>query len=180
MANEQRRFGEAGHEVVRDSVGELTDTRFERALNEFDRPSISGSYSHITENGSAFNLVAELNGSYSDRGERSERLAGDPAENVRVLSSSEDEHNYEIGVDYEFNLGEGRLKFIGLHRFESSPTSDHHHNLCEWSGRGNGVCSPSRRGRVYFQNRALSPCLGQSVAMVVRGDGELPQSRLEA
>ena len=124
VANEQRRFGEAGHEVVRDSVGELTDTRFERALNEFDRPSISGSYSHITENGSAFNLVAELNGSYSDRGERSERLAGDPAENVRVLSSSEDEHNYEIGVDYEFNLGEGRLKLIGLHRFESSPTID--------------------------------------------------------
>ncbi|MEC8158407.1 MAG: TonB-dependent receptor plug domain-containing protein [Pseudomonadota bacterium] len=124
VANEQRRFGEAGDEVIRDSVGEITDTRFERALNEFDKPSLSGSYSYIAENGSAFNLVAELNGSYSDRGERSERRVGDPNENTRVLDSSEDEHNYEIGTDYEFSLGAGRLKFMGLHRFESSPTVD--------------------------------------------------------
>ena len=47
VASEQRRFGEAGDEVVRDSVGEITDTRAERALDEFDRPSISGSYSHV-------------------------------------------------------------------------------------------------------------------------------------
>ena len=43
VANEQRRFGEAGDEVVRDAVGEITDTRSERAPNEFDRPSISSS-----------------------------------------------------------------------------------------------------------------------------------------
>ena len=124
VANEQRIFSDAGDEVVRDSVGEITDTRSERALNEFDRPSISGSYSRVTESGNAFNLVAELNGNYSDRGETSERLAGDPDENTRVLSSAEDEHNYEIGADYEFDLGAGRLKLIGLHRFESSPTID--------------------------------------------------------
>ena len=124
VANEQRRFAEAGDEVVRDSVGEIVDVRPERSLNEFDRPSISGSYSHVTESGNAFNLVAELNGNYSDRGETSERLSGDPDENTRVLSSAEDEHNYEIGADYEFDLGAGRLKLIGLHRFESSPTID--------------------------------------------------------
>ena len=124
VANEQRRFAEAGDEVVRDSVGEIVDVRPERSLNEFDRPSISGSYSHVTESGNAFNLVAELNGNYSDRGETSERLSGDPDENTRVLSSAEDEHNYEIGADYEFELGAGRLKLIGLHRFESSPTLD--------------------------------------------------------
>ena len=124
LANEQRRFSDAGAELVRNSADEITDTRYEKALNEFDRPSISGSYSHVAENGSVFNLVAELNGNYSDRGERSERLAGDPAENTRVFRSSEDEHNYEIGADYEFNLGTGRLKLMGLHRFESSPTKD--------------------------------------------------------
>ncbi len=124
VANEQRIFSDAGDELVRDSAGDITDTRSERALNEFDRPSISGSYSYVTENGSAFNLVAELNGNYSDRGETSERLVGDPDENTRVLSSAEDEHNYEIGADYELDVGAGRLKFIGLHRFESSPTID--------------------------------------------------------
>jgi hypothetical protein len=124
VANEQRNFSDAGDEVVRNSLGEITDTRSERAQNEFDRPSISGSYSHVAEHGSVFNLVAELNGNYSDRGETSKRLVGDPDENTRVLSSAEDEHNYEIGADYEFDLGAGRLKLIGLHRFESSPTID--------------------------------------------------------
>ena len=124
LANEQRRFSEAGDEVVRNSVGEVTDRRYEKALNESDRPSISGSYSHVGKSGNVFNVVAELNGNYSDRGERSERLIGDPAQNTRVLRSSEDEHNYEIGSDYEFNLGASRLKLMGLHRFESSPTKD--------------------------------------------------------
>ena len=124
LANEQSRFTDAGDEVVQNSVGETTDTRYEKARNELDRPSISGSYSHVAKNGSVFNLVAELNGNYSDRGERSERLTGDPDENTRVFRSSEDEHNYEVGADYEFNLGAGRLKLIGLHRFESSPTED--------------------------------------------------------
>jgi len=124
LANEQRRFSDAGNEVVRNSEGEITDTRFEKTLNEFDRPSISGSYSHVAENGSVFNLVAEVNGNDSGRGEMSERLAGELGENTRVFRSSEDEHNYEIGADYEFNLGAGRLKLMGLHRFESSPTRD--------------------------------------------------------
>ena len=124
VANEQRIFSDSGDEVARNSTGEITDTRFERALNKFDRPSISGSYSHVSKSGNFFNLVTELNGNYSDRGETSERLAGDPDENIRVLSSAEDEHNYEIGADYEFDLGAGRLKLIGLHSFESSPTID--------------------------------------------------------
>ena len=39
----------------------------------------------------------------------------------RVLPSSEREYNYELGGDYEFGLGGGRLKLIGLSRFEHSP-----------------------------------------------------------
>ena len=101
LGNEQRRFGEAGDEVVRNSAEEVVDTRFEKGLNEFERPSISGSYSHVAGSGSVLNLVAELNGNYSDRGERSTRLVGDPGENTRVFRSSEDEHNYEIGAQVQ-------------------------------------------------------------------------------
>ena len=39
----------------------------------------------------------------------------------RFLTSSEREYNYELGGDYEFGLGGGRLKLIGLRRFEHSP-----------------------------------------------------------
>ena len=68
IGNEQRNFSDAGSEEVRDSGGELTDTRYEKGINQSDRPSVSGSYSRETDNGSLFNVVAELNGNYSDRG----------------------------------------------------------------------------------------------------------------
>ena len=68
VANEQRNFSDTGDEVVRNSAGEITDTRFEKTQNKFDRPSISGSYSLVTESGNTLNLVAELNGNYSDSG----------------------------------------------------------------------------------------------------------------
>lgn len=41
-----------------------------------------------------------------------------------VSADREDEWNFELGADYEFGLGGGRLKLIGFHRFEHSPFQD--------------------------------------------------------
>ena len=123
-ANEQRAFAESGFEFVRDSTSEIIDNRFESSRRLFDRPNLSGSYSKETTSGSVFNLVGEINGYYSEVTEESERLAGTPNANTRALKQSEDEYNFEIGTDYEFVVGAGRLKLMGLHRFESSPTVD--------------------------------------------------------
>ena len=124
VANEQRAFAESGFEVVRDSTGEITDNRFESSRRLFDRPNLSGSYSKETASGSVFNLVGEVNGYYSNVTEESARRAETPDANTRALKQSEDEYNFEIGTDYEFAVGAGRLKLMGLHRFESSPTVD--------------------------------------------------------
>jgi len=124
VANQQRAFGESGYEIVSDSTLEITDRRFEESRRLFDRPNISGSYSKEMTSGSVFNLVGEVNGYYSNVTEKSERLTGTPEASTRVLKQSEDEYNFEIGADYEFSLGAGRLKLMGLHRFESSPTVD--------------------------------------------------------
>ena len=123
-ANEQRAFAESGFEFVRDSTSEIIDNRFESSRRLFDRPNLSGSYSKETTSASVFNLVGEINGYYSEVTEESERLAGTPNANTRALKQSEDEYNFEIGTDYEFVVGAGRLKLMGLHRFESSPTVD--------------------------------------------------------
>ena len=123
-ANEQRAFAESGFEIVRDSSGEMTDNRFESSRRLFDRPNLSGSYSKEATSGSVFNLVGEINGYYSEVTEESARLAGTPDASTRALKQSEDEYNFEIGADYEFAIGAGRLKLMGLHRFESSPTVD--------------------------------------------------------
>ncbi|MEL7190051.1 MAG: TonB-dependent receptor, partial [Pseudomonadota bacterium] len=41
----------------------------------------------------------------------------------RDFKSTEDEFNFEIGADYQFEFGPGRLKLIGYHRYEDSPTT---------------------------------------------------------
>ncbi len=124
VANRQRAFGDSGYEFVRDSTLSITDTRFEKKLRFSDRPNISGSYAKETTKGDQFNLVGEINGAYSDVTEESKRLTGTPQAHTRTLSESEDEYNFEVGTDFEFDLGMGRLKIIGLHRFESSPMVD--------------------------------------------------------
>ena len=103
-----RFFSDAGDEVARNSTGEITDTRFERALNKFDRPSISGSYSHVTPSGNAVNLVAELNGNYSDRGETSERLAGGPDEPGSERTIDETSHTRGTFSLFETDFGNGK------------------------------------------------------------------------
>lgn len=40
-----------------------------------------------------------------------------------VFSFAEDEINYEVGGDYEFPIGPGKLKLIGYYEFEESPTA---------------------------------------------------------
>ena len=40
---------------------------------------------------------------------------------IRILEEREREHNYELGGDYEFGLGGGRLKLIGLRPLRAQP-----------------------------------------------------------
>lgn len=121
LANEQGLFAESGPELVFDGQGRLTDFRPEERTDTIDRPNLSGSYSRVSDGGSALNLVGELNGFLFERTETSDRLAGTSGANRRALRETEDEYNFELGADYEFDMADGRLKLIALHRFESSP-----------------------------------------------------------
>ena len=122
IANEQQRFGAEGPELVVDGTGQLLDRRTERVVDRIDRPGVSGSVSHKRQNGGVWNLTGEANGNLFRASESSVRApaVGDVGE--RKLRETEDEFNFEVGADYEFDLGAGRLKLIGLHRFEDSPT----------------------------------------------------------
>ncbi|MEM9315568.1 MAG: Plug domain-containing protein, partial [Pseudomonadota bacterium] len=122
LANEQGLFAESGLEQVFDGEGNLTDLRPEQRTDTVDQPNLSGSYSRVNDNGSVLNLTGEVNGFIFELVETSDRLMSTPDANRRVLVETEDEYNFELGADYEFGLGAGRLKLIALHRFESSPT----------------------------------------------------------
>ncbi|MEO1326493.1 MAG: TonB-dependent receptor plug domain-containing protein [Pseudomonadota bacterium] len=122
VANDQNPTGSRGPEFVRDGDGVLLDLRDEFGGNTFDQPGIAGSLTHIFPSGNVLNLSAEVNWFIFESEEISRRNPVDGVPQIRDLRETEDEFNFEVGGDYDFNLGVGRLKLIGLHRFEDSPT----------------------------------------------------------
>lgn len=124
ISNDQMNFGSAGPEFVTNGAGELLDLRDESSVEQRDRPGIAGSLTRIMQSGNVLNLSGEVNGNIRENEEISNRNPFDDVARTRDLIQTEDEFNFELGADYEFALGSGRLKFIGLHRYEDSPTED--------------------------------------------------------
>lgn len=121
LANVSRRNGNAGPEIVTTPAGEVLDRRDEVLGIDEDAPRISGSLRRTFGDGSILNV----NGAFAlfifDLREDSLRSGPGQPDRDRVLREREREYNYELGGDYEFGLGGGRLKLIGLRRFEHSP-----------------------------------------------------------
>ncbi|MEL6238484.1 MAG: TonB-dependent receptor plug domain-containing protein [Pseudomonadota bacterium] len=121
--NNSGRRGDEGPELVFDGAGKLIDTREEIRTENSDQPSLSGSYTRIADNGNVLNLTGEIGGNIRREDEISTRSGSiDPVDRVRDFRSSEDEFNFEVGADYQFGVGPGKLKLIAYHRTEDSPT----------------------------------------------------------
>ncbi len=125
LENDSNRRGDDGPELVFDGDGLLTEIREEQRNRNFDTIKLSGSYSRIAGNGNVLNLTGEVNGFIRRGTEISERFPEDGGTpNVRTFRDSEDEYNFELGADYQFDFGPGKLKLIAYHRYEDSPTVD--------------------------------------------------------
>lgn len=122
LRNESNRRGNEGIEQVFDSTGALTALRDEQANFNTDRVSLSGSFTRSADNGNVLNLTGQTQGFFFRETEVSRQNApGAPIDRVRNLRRTEDEFNFELGADYEFAAGPGRLKLIAYHRYEDSP-----------------------------------------------------------
>ena len=121
VMNDSQIQGNKGPEVVFTPAGDIIDRRDENLRVKFEQPKISGSLGYEGAGGD----IANLNGSFqifhSDITELSLRSGPGQPDRERFLKEREREYNYELGGDYEFGLGGGRLKLIGLRRFEHSP-----------------------------------------------------------
>ncbi len=121
VENNAFRNGLDGPEVVTDGFGNLQFERDEIARVQGDRPKFSGAYSRTSAAGSIFNLNAEYGINRFRERVATIRTQADESDIFELFTGSEDEWNAEISADYEFSLGGGRLKLIGLQRFEHSP-----------------------------------------------------------
>ena len=121
FANDSYRNGNAGPEIVFTPAGDILDRRDEVLYVYGDRPRLSGTIRRNFGDGSVLNANAAFGLLINDVEEISLRSGPGQPDRERRVQEREREHNYELGGDYEFGLGDGRLKLIGLRRFEHSP-----------------------------------------------------------
>jgi hypothetical protein len=122
LRNDSNRRGNEGPEEVFDGTGALVAIRDERANFDTDRFSLSGSFTRNAANGAILNLTGQAQGFlFREREISLQRPPGGSLARTRILRRTEDEFNFELGADYEFGFGPGRLKLIGYHRYEDSP-----------------------------------------------------------
>ncbi|HTU09278.1 MAG TPA: TonB-dependent receptor plug domain-containing protein [Allosphingosinicella sp.] len=121
LANASRRNGNAGLETVTNPAGAILDLRDELLYVNEEQPRLSGTLRRTFGDGSILNANAAVALFHLDLGEDSFRSGPGQPDRERILREREREYNYEFGGDYEFALGGGRLKLIGVRRFEHSP-----------------------------------------------------------
>lgn len=121
LRSDSFRNGNKGPELVFTPAGEILDLRDEVLYVYGEQPRLAGSLRRNFGDGSVLNLNAAFGLYHVDVDETSLRTGPDLPDRDRRLHEQEREYNYELGGDYEFGLGGGRLKLIGLRRFEHSP-----------------------------------------------------------
>lgn len=118
--NRAGRSSAGGPTLIGNAAGAVTETRDDVWTSNYDAPKLSGK---LTWNGAG--SVAHLNGHYQRTwnryDERGERVSPGLPDRVRTVRVRNKTWNYEIGGDYEFAVGPGRLKAIGLRRFNHEP-----------------------------------------------------------
>jgi outer membrane receptor for ferrienterochelin and colicins len=115
--------GNAGPEVVTNGAGQVIDLREERLDIFGEQPKFSLGLKHQSAGGNIGNLNASYQLYHLDADEDSLRSFPGQVDRRRLFHEQEREWNYELGGDYELGLLGGRLKLIGLRRFEHSPYS---------------------------------------------------------
>lgn len=115
--------GNAGPEVVTDGSGAVIDLREERLDLVGEQPKLSLGLKRESAGGAISNLNASYQIYHLDADELSVRSFPGQVDRTRFFHEQEREWNYELGGDHEFGLIGGRLKLIGLRRFEHSPYS---------------------------------------------------------
>jgi outer membrane receptor for ferrienterochelin and colicins len=121
LDNRGNRSGAGGPTWLYNPGGSIVETRDEEWRGNSERPRISGRFVYDGPGSAAGNLnlsYGRLTYDYLETGTRVGTRSGDSLRTVTV-----DEHgsNYEIGGDYEFALGIGRLKLIGVGRGSRYP-----------------------------------------------------------
>lgn len=119
--NDSGRSGAGGLTRIYDAAGKQTEIRNDIWHSSYDSPKGSVKLTMPFNGGSLAHLNGSYQRTYSHYHEISRRFAPLLPDRDRFILELNDTWNYEIGGDYEFGFGPGRLKLIGLNRKSHEP-----------------------------------------------------------
>ena len=123
IENQASRSGAGGPTLIFEPNGTLRETRNDVWTGSFDQPRGSARFVIDGPGSSVGNLNMVYRNFWYDYVEDGIRTRVGELPRERDVHTSEDGHDYEVGGDFEFALAGGRLKVIGLQRFDHTVLS---------------------------------------------------------
>lgn len=121
LENQGSRSGAGGFTEILNPSREFLELRDDVWTSNTDQPRISGRFVYDGPGSSIGNLNASYRRFWHDFDELGLRTTTGAADRERTVVQDVHGYQYEIGGDYELPLMGGRLKLIGLNRFEYEP-----------------------------------------------------------
>ncbi len=122
LTNDGARRGGTGPEIVTDAAGAIILTRQQFDSFHQDAPTLAGTLKRQWSNGSILNLnLSVQNDIFTGRFIGVATPASGSPITDEVFRRNRDEWSYEGGGDYEFDIGNGRLKVILLQSIDHTP-----------------------------------------------------------
>lgn len=121
LDNRGNRSGAGGPTWIFSPTGSLVEERDEQWRGNAEQPRFSGRFVFDAPGTAVANLNILYGRLYYDFLETGSRVFTNDVDRSRRVTVDEHGHNYEVGGDYELELGKGRLKLIGVGRGSRYP-----------------------------------------------------------
>ena len=102
----------------------LTESRSEAYHSEYEEANIQGKFGLDAPGSSVANLTLNYTPYWNPSRQHDHRLAVNGDESARHITVKLNGYHADVNGDYEFALGPGRLKLIGLRHWEHAPEVD--------------------------------------------------------
>jgi outer membrane receptor for ferrienterochelin and colicins len=122
LDNRGSRSGAGGPTWLYSPAGIIVEERDEEWRGNAEQPRVSGRFVYDGPGTAVGNLNLSYGRLYYDYLETGTRLGTRSGDHTRVVTSDEHGDDYEIGGDYEFELGAGKLKVIAVGRGSGYPS----------------------------------------------------------
>lgn len=117
------RSGAGGPTTIFDGAGQVIERRFDIWNTHFDTPKLTGRFTFDLAGDAVAHLNTQYQRIYDRYDEDGLRASLGTADRRRIVLTTADSWNYEVGGDVEFGAGSGRLKLVGLRRYSREPYS---------------------------------------------------------